>query len=185
MVSKLAWATAMILIVAVAGVGAWAILGGAPATPPSAGGWTSRSVLGFTGGQKSGIVAVYIAKPGQDFNDNWSQLATTDNYYLKQTASAQSGNIPYDTNFVILVEVVGNDDNMAGINLDNLKVELGITGSFTKTAENTDGGDGAETQFTISGTEIGVNAVWDNDGNNFKLSTGGSIDYTTKLWLWG
>jgi hypothetical protein len=184
MVSKLTWATAMILIVAVVGVGAWAILSGAPAVPPSTGEWSSTSVLGFTGGQKSGIVAVYIAKLGQDYDDNW-ESANTDNYYLKQTASGQTGNIPYETPFVILVEVVGHDDNMAYLNLDNLKVELEVTGSFTKSAENTDGGDGTEYLFALTSNEIGVNAVWDNGGSGFKLPAGGSITYTTKLWLWG
>jgi len=183
MTGKLPWAIAIIIVVAV-GLGAWAVLRGAPVTPPAPG-WSSTSVLGFIGGQKSGIVNVYIAKTGQDYDDNWDSVATTDNYYLKQTATGQSGNIPYETNFVFLIEVTGHDDNMAYINLDNLKVSLSVTGSFTKAEENTNGGDGTEYQFVLDGTHIGVNAVWDNGGSFFKLPAGGSIDYTTKLWLWG
>jgi len=185
MTSKLPLATVALIIVVVAAIGAWEIFAN-PTTPvtPTTHGWSPTSVLGFTGGQKSGIVAVYIAKTGQNYSDNWSSVATTDNYYLKYTASEQTGDIPYENNFVFLIEVVGNDDNMAYINADNLKVELAITGSFAKAAENTDGGDGAEFTFSTTATEIGVNAVWDNDSNYFKLPAGGSIDYTTKLWLW-
>jgi len=185
MTSKLPWAAAVIIIVAAAGLGAWALWGQAPTeVTPTALGWSSTTVLGFTDGQKSGIVNVYIAKPNENYSENWSAVATTDNYYLKQTASEQTGNIPYETSFVFLIEVVGNDDNMAYINTDNLKVELSVTGTFTMAAENTDGGDGAEYQFAISGTQIGVNAVWDNSGNFFKIPAGGTINYTTKLWTW-
>jgi len=182
MASKLPWV--VVVVIVVAAIGAWAIFRGEPTASPTAPSWGSITVLGFTGGQKSGIVNVYIAKTGQDYDENWSAVATTDNYYLKQTATGQTGNIPYETSFVFLIEVTGHDDNMAYINLDNLKVELAVTGSFTKTAENTDGGDGAEYQFVLDATHIGVNAVWDNNGNFFKLPAGGSIDYTTKLWLW-
>lgn len=172
-------------IIIVAAVGAWAILGGTPVTP-SAGGWTSTSVLGFTGGQKSGIAAVYIAKPGQDFDENWIAVATyPENYYLVHTDTGGTGDIPYDTDFVILVEVVGHDDNMVAINLDNIKVELSLTGTLVKSAENTNGGDGQEFQFAISGSEIGVNAVWDNDGNYFRLPADTSFNYTVKLWTYG
>ena len=181
MTRKLPLVAAAIIIVAA--VGAWAILGGTPVTP-SVGGWTSTSVLGFTGGQKSGIAAVYIAKTGQDYDDNW-ESATTDNYYYKFTSSGGSGTIPYDTNFVILVEVVGHDDNMAAVNTDNLKVELSLTGTLVKSAENTNGGDGLESQFINNGTIVGVNAVWDNDGSYFKLPADTSFGYTTKLWTYG
>jgi len=183
MTSKLPWAAAVIIIVAAAGLGAWAIWGGAPTAPtPSSPSW--NSVLGMPSGSKSGIVNVYIAKTGENYSENWSAVATTDNYYLKQTASGQTGSIPYETSFVFLIEVTGHDDNMAYINTDNLKVELSVTGSFTKAAENTNGGDGTEYQFVLDSTHIGVNAVWDNGGSFFKLPAGGSIDYTTKLWLW-
>lgn len=184
MASKLPWATAVIIIVAAIGLGAWAILKEAPtAAPPTAPGW--NSILGMPAGSKSGIVAVYIAKPGQDYDENWSSVATPDNYYAKITTTPGGPvNIPYETNFVFLIEVTGHDDNMAYINTDNLKVELAITGSLTKDAENTNGGDGEEFQFVLDGTHIGVNAVWDNGGNFFKLPVGGSIYYTAKLWLW-
>jgi hypothetical protein len=184
MTSKLPLMTVALIIVVVAAIGAWKIFVTPTEVTPTTHGWSSASVVGFTSGQKSGIVAVYIAKTGQNYNDNWTSVATTDNYYLKQTASGQTGDIPYETDFVFLIEVVGDDDNMAYITADNLKVELSVTGSFTKAAENTDGGDGAESVFTTTASQIGVNAVWDNDGNYFKLPAAGSIDYTTKLWLW-
>jgi hypothetical protein len=184
MTRKLPLVAAAIIIVAA--VGAWAILGGTPVTP-SVGGWTSTSVLGFTGGQKSGIVAVYMAKPGQDFNDNWTALALLgDNYYLKHTDTGGTGDIPYNTDFVILVEVVGHDDNMVAVNLANITVDLSLSDTLQMAVENTDaGGDGQELQFANNGTEIGVNAVWDNNGAFFKLPADTSFDYTTRLWTYG
>jgi hypothetical protein len=187
MVSKLTWTVAIIVIAAVA-IGAWAILGGAPAAPPAPAPAAPKwiSVTGIPTGSKSGIVAVYIAKTGQNYSENWSAVATSDNYYYKFTENGGSGTIPYETPFVILVEVVGHDDNMAYVTKENLMVELSITGSFNMSAENSDtGGDGVEYVFAQSSSEIGVNAVWDNNGNGFKLPAMGSITWTAKLWLWG
>jgi hypothetical protein len=182
---KLLWVTAAVIIAVIAATGTWILWPRSTVVPYVTPSWGSISVLGFTGGQKSGIVAVYIAKPSQNYAENWDAVATTENYYLKQTDSGQTGNIPYETNFVFLIEVIADKDNIAYLTLDNLKVELAVTGSFTKVAENTDGGDGEEFQFSVTGTQIGVNAVWDNNGNYFKLPASGSLNYTTKLWLWG
>lgn len=131
----------------------------------------------------SGIENIYIVKTGQTYTENFSGLGT-DNVLGTITSSSGSVNIPYNTNFVIVVAVKGHDENMAYVQKENLKVELAISGSFTLAQENST--DAKEYQFaTSAGVWIRMNVVWDNNGNYYQLAPGGSITLDpVRLWTW-
>ena len=177
MVSKLTWATAMILIVAVVGVGAWAILGGTPVAPPTSPAWSF--VYGEnTQANNSGIIAIYIAKSTTDTNtdpETWG----TENYFAMITSSSGSAQIPYGQSFYIVVSARGAKPYIANLTPENIKVELELGGDITLSPENKTG-----TQFnwyTVEGSDnIRVSAVW----GTYTLSAGQSFNYTAKVWLW-
>jgi len=174
MTRKLPLVAAAIIIVAA--VGAWAILGGTPAAPPAGPAWSY--VFGEnTSAANSGIVAIYLAKSSTDNSTDPATWAS-DNYYAKITAQG-SMNVPYDTNFYIVVEARGVKPYIANTARENIKVELGLTGDLSLTAENKTG-----TQFswyTTEGTDnIRVSAVW----GPYSIAANQSFDYTAKVWLW-
>jgi len=183
MVSKLTWATAMILIVAVAGVGAWAILGGAPA--PTAPVW--NSVFGLSGAHNnSGIIAIYCVKATTDLTTDPSTWVLNDNYY-DRIDSQGTLTVPTLTDFYIVVEARGNSPYVVGNNRDNIKVE----GFANTLRENKTGstGDQAFSWYTTEGSEnIRVSAAFDEDGgtigNPWNLTGDTSFDYTAKVFLY-
>jgi len=132
----------------------------------------------------SGIENVYIVDNAHaagwniNFSGNENVLGTIE-------ASGASINIPYDTPFVIVVAVKGHDDNMAYVQIENLKVELGVTGTFAIGPENSV--DANEYVFLEDpGVYIRTNVVWDNAGAGYVLPAGGSITLDPiRLWLWG
>jgi hypothetical protein len=168
---KLPLAAAAIIIVAA--VGAWAIL--STSTTPTGPSW--GYVLGENASYgNSGIVAMYLAKEGTNFDSDPSEW-TIDNYYDKITAQGNM-TIPYEENFYIVVEAKGVKPYIAYLVRENIKVELGLTGDLSLPAENKTG-----TQFswyTVEGDNIRVSAVW----GPYKLAADQSFNYTAKVWLW-
>jgi len=197
MTSKLTWATAMILIVAVAGVGAWAVLGtpGAPAGTATINAIVGQGTVfaaGHPAGNASGIENVYILQHGQGDNENDN---LSGNAHLLGTITATTGScsIAYETTFDIVVAVQAGTDNMAYVKIDNMKVGLQISGSFTLAEENAGGTTNshmAQHSWDNSGygTTSGylrINAIWDNNGAGYKLLAGESISLTNiRLWGW-
>jgi hypothetical protein len=177
MTSKLPWAAAVIIIVAAAGLGAWALW--PTEVTPVVSGPSWGYILGENASAgNSGIVAMYIAKANIDNSTDPATWTYPDNYYNKITAQGTM-NIPYEENFYIVVEARGVKPYIAYTTRENIKVELGLTGDVSLAAENKTG-----TQFswyTTEGTDnIRVSAVW----GPYKLSAGGSLNYTAKVWLW-
>ena len=176
MVSKLPWAAAVIIIVA-AGLGAWAIFGGAPTAPTEPATITGIAGPGTVFGAGippySGIENVYIVASGQDYSENFSGLGT-DNVLATLTDNDQTVNIPYLTDFAIVVAGKGHDENMAYVQVENMYVYINITGTFSGTdntnitGNRTVFGDGTPTY-------IRVNHYFDNGGNYYQLPAGGSI----------
>jgi post-segregation antitoxin (ccd killing protein) len=197
MTSKLPWAAA-VLIVAAVGLGAWAIWGGEPAVPTPPPGTASITGIagpgtvfgaGIPASTASGIENVYIITPGYTETDNLSGHA---NIIGVIEADTGTDNIAYDTTFHIVVAVKAGSDNMAYVTVDNMKVGLGITGSFSLTDENA--GDTTASHMagwshdnngygTTSGW-LRINAVWDNNGTGYQLPAGGSITLQI-IMLWG
>lgn len=176
MTSKLPWAAAAVIIV-VAAVAAWAIWGQAPAVPPTGAATVTvgSSNVVFTGDipTYSGIENIYIVKSGQDYSQNFSGLGT-DNVLGTITATTGSVDIPYETDFAIVVAVKGATENMAYVVKENMYVYVDITGSFTA-SENTNT-TGKRTVF-LDGTPtyIRVNHYCDNGGSYYKLPAAGTI----------
>jgi len=177
MTSKLPWAAAAVIIV-VAAVAAWAIWGQAPAVPPT-GAATITAIVGpgtvFTGPipTYSGIENIYIVKAGQDYSGNFSGLGT-DNVLGTITATTGSVDIPYETDFAIVVAVKGAKENMAYVVKENMYVYVSITGSFTA-SENTNVTNN-RTIFVDGGADyIRVNHYCDNGGSYYKLPAAGTI----------
>lgn len=196
MTSKLTWATAMIIIVAVAGVGAWAVLGtpGAPAgtaTVEAIAGQGTVFAGGVPSGTTSGIENVYIITHGAvNENDN---LSGSGSLLGTITTSGGSCTIAYETAFDIVVAVKVGTDNMAYVSIDNMNVGLQISGSFTLAEENAGGTTNSSMavhshENSGYGTTSGwlrINAVWDNNGVGYDLPAGGSITLSNiKLWGW-
>jgi len=132
----------------------------------------------------SGIENIYIVD--NTHGGGWAvNFSNHENVLGTITASGGSCSIDYNKHFVIVVAVKGHDENMAYVQKENLKVELAASGSFTISAENSSDAD--EYVFDDgTPTYIRVNAVWDNNGNGYKLPAGGSLSLdTVKLWLWG
>lgn len=201
MTSKLPWAAAVIIIVAAAGLGAWAIWGGAPtATTPSGAATITAitgpgTVFGYVG--NSYIENVYIIQHGVGVNEN---LNLHDNTYLLGTITANAGiaSIPYENSFDIVVAVkVTSPDNMAYARIDNMNVGLAGSGTFTITEDNAQSPGHLGTQCHMAaysfdnsnyGTTSGylrINAIWDNNGQGYKLIANGTLDLTNiKLWGW-
>jgi len=179
MVSKLAWATAMILIVAVAGVGAWAILGGTPTAGPA---WNSVFGTSPTYGS-SGIIAIYCVKTTTTLTTDPATW-TVDNYYAKIAAEGTL-TVPTLTDFYIVVEAIGNKPYVVGNTVDNIKVEFtsaGHAGPENKT--------GASFSWSeVTGTDnIRVSAAFDSNGGAvdtpFNLAGDTSFNYTAKVFLY-
>jgi len=130
----------------------------------------------------SGIENIYIVKTGQNYAANFSGLGT-DNVLATITASGGSVNIPYNTSFAIVVAVKGSSENMAYVQVENLKVELAASGAFTITQENS--ANENEHIFASGSGYIRVNVVWDNSTNYYKEAPSGSLSLNpVRLWLW-
>jgi hypothetical protein len=139
----------------------------------------------------SGIENVYILKNthAAGFNMNFGDPANQENVLGIITASGGSVNVPYEVAFVLVVaHRVKSPENAAYATVENAKIELGVTGSFTIGPENST--DDKEYVFENSnyGTTNGwyrANAIWDNAGNGYKLPAGGSISLNPiRPWCW-
>ncbi|GAG54256.1 unnamed protein product [marine sediment metagenome] len=194
MISKLPWVAAATIIVVVVGLGAWALLGQAPAGAATITAAAGQGVV-FAGdipaGNASGIENVYIIEHGTYTDtDNLSGHA---NILGVIEADLGSVDIAYETLFDIVVAVKAGSENMAYVRIDNMNVGLAITGSFAYSDENA--GDSALSHMaafshdnsgydTTSGW-LRINAVWDNNGNGYTLPANGSIDIENiRLWGW-
>ncbi|TES83715.1 MAG: hypothetical protein E3J91_01670 [Hadesarchaea archaeon] len=185
--SKLPWAAVATIIVVVVGLGAWALLGQAPAGTATITAVAGQGVVfagGIPTGTASGIENVYIIAHGT--YTKTENLSGNSNILGVIEANTGSVNIPYGTSFDIVVAVKVGTDNMAYVNVDNMNVSLAVSGSFSITEENTT--DKNLFENSGYGTATGwvrVNAVWDNNGNGYTLSAGGSITLDPiKLWGW-
>ncbi len=192
MTNKLPWATAAVIIV-VAAIGAWTIFGAAPAAPPTAGTAGVSATLG-TGTvfgswpDNSGIENIYIMPTGQTYTDN---MADSGNALVTLTYSGDSDNIPYDTQFAIVVAVTGHTDNMGQLTEAYMKVALGATTSSTDWSipyENSDDNNAIdEYEFqTSDGTWVRFNVVWDNNASYYQLTADDNLNISAvDLWLRG
>jgi hypothetical protein len=173
--TKLPWATAAVIIVAA--VAAWAIWGQAPAVPPTGAATvtmgSSNAVFTAAIPTYSGIENIYIVKSGQNYAANFSGLGT-DNVLGTITATTGSVNIPYETNFAIVVAVKGATENMAYVVKENMYVYVNITGSFTA-SENTNTTAKRTVFLSSLPTYIRVNHYCDNGGNYYRMPAGGTI----------
>lgn len=156
--------------------------------PQTAGGWyLYTNSVGITSGRKSGIAAVYFAKLGQDYSDNWS-AAGAGRYYIKTTGMGRGweGDITMGDGqpFAIMVEAVGNEEDMASATADNIRVNMWIK-IFSSPSEYAlvEGPPDSVFVFKSGGGEIGINAVWNNNGAGFIVGSGFSYPYP-ELWLW-
>jgi hypothetical protein len=176
MTSKLPWATAAIILVVVATVGAWILVKPVEEVPIKAPAWSP--IVGYVPGQ-GGIIAIYCVKTTTNLATNPTDW-TTDNYYAKITA-AGTLTVPSLTNFYVVVEAKGQRPYVAGLNRDNIIVE----GFKTTLRENKTGT--AFSWYTVEGTEnIKVSAAFDNNGGAidqpFYLLGEEAFDYTAKVW---
>jgi len=193
MTSKFPWVAAAIIIV-VAAVGAWAIMGTATAPAGETGVWRELGVpgqaYGFPEGSKSGIVAIHFMRHGSGYSlsDNLATYTqSNDNRIGSLTASGQTiSTFPYDTAFDIIVDVAGHDDNMGQLNINYLMVELQAhkdTG-WTLGPENS-----LNTQETVYSSPAGyifVNVLWDNSNSGYTISADDNLYLdNVKLWLRG
>ncbi len=193
MTSKLPWVAAATIIVIVVGLGAWTLLGQAPAGTATITGIAGTGTV-FAASipldTASGIENVYIIQHG-NYNEN-DNLCGNENILGVITATLGSVNIAYETSFDIVVAVKSGSDNMAYVTIDNMKVGLAITGSFTQTDENAPGtySHMAPVPYENSnyGTTSGwlrINAVWDNNNNGYKLPANGTLTLENiNLWGW-
>ncbi len=193
MSSKLPWVAAAVIIV-VAAVGAWAMLG-TTAAPAGTEDWTEQGVpgqaLGFPySGAKSGIVAIHLMKHGSGYvtTDNlFTYTVGNDNRIATINASGQTvGTFPFDVAFDIVVDVSGNKDNMGQVNIGYLMVELQAhkdTG-WTLAAENSL--NSQETVYSSPANYIYTNVKWDNAGAGYTISADDNFYFdSVKLWLRG
>lgn len=195
MTSKISWVAAAAIIV-VAAVGAWTILGTPAAPSGETGVWngvqeiTPGSAYGIPAGSKSGITAVHFMKHGigYDNSENLQKRYNGDNDRIGSfTASGQTlGTFPFDTRFDIVVDVVGNDDNMGQVNIGYLMVELGSyknTGwqLLSENSVNT-----REYTYSSPASYLFVNALWDNNGEGYTISADDNMILDNiRLWLRG
>lgn len=187
MVSKLTWATAIILIVAVVGVGAWVILGGAPVSATG----TITVSLGTVFGAaptKSGIENIYIVRTGTSIDSN---LSGSENVLDVITSGGGSATVSAGTAFDIVIAYKAHGDNLGYIRLDNAQIEWQVSGAQTRALENILDANEAIFENTapvgtsVKGTDnyMRVNA---RGASNWKLGSGQSISLdTVKLLIWG
>ncbi|MFH1820936.1 MAG: hypothetical protein ABH852_00615 [Methanobacteriota archaeon] len=194
MSNKFPWVAAAVIIV-VAALGAWAVLG-TPAAPGETGVWsdvqniTPGSAYGIPAGSESGIFAVHFMKNGSGYvtTDNLGAYTqSNDNRIGSFTASGQTiATFPFDTTFDIVVDVIGHNDNMGQININYLMVELQAhkdTG-WTLAAENSL--NAKEYVYNSPADYIYVNAIWDNAGNGYTISADDNMMLDNiRLWLRG
>jgi hypothetical protein len=198
--NRFLWAVAVIIVLVV-GLGAWAILERAPTTPSGyatitgIAGKRTLWAAGTPAGTSSGIENVYIVTHGA-VNENIN-LSGNANLLGVITSSGGSCSIPYETSFDIVVAVKAGTDNMAYARIDNMNVGLQISGSFSAAEENAQTPGHSTTNCRMAtyswdnngyGTTSGylqINAIWDNNGNGWKLPAGGSITLgNIELWGW-
>jgi len=194
MTRKLPWATAAVIIV-VAAIGAWALWGQAPAAPPAPPTGAASIGIGavnvaYAGGipETSGIENVYIMDHANFDNTtdlsghaNILEYAGTDAVI---TGTGVSVDIPYDTDFDIVVAIKVDIENVANLQEENVMVELAVSGEFTIALENSLNAN--EYDFLTEGGEnIYLNVVWDNATNGYQLGPGGTISLNPiNLWLY-
>jgi len=193
MISKLPWVAAATIIVVVVGLGAWALLGQAPAGTASISAVAGQGVVFadvIPAGNASGIENVYIITPGYTETDNLSGHANIIGVIEADTGSV---NIAYETTFHIVVAVKVGSDNMAYVRIDNMNVGLGAYGSFTIADENVDVSSEAHmaawshdnSGYDTTSGWLRINAVWDNDGTGYKLPANGTLNLENiNLWGW-
>lgn len=196
MTSKLPWAAVAIIVVAA--VGAWSLWGQAPTapSPPTPGPSTITGTLGpgtafgAYPNDNSGIENIYIVTANQDYSDDFSGLGT-DNVLGTITASAESVDIAFDTQFAIVVAVTGHTDNMGALTAAFMTVALEAAADTTDWSipyENSDdNGNVSETIFMASdGENIRFNVAWDNGGSWYTLAADDNLAITNvDLWLKG
>ena len=199
MTSKLPWAAAAVIIV-VAAVAAWAIWGQAPAVPPT-GAATITAIVGpgtvwaegTPADNASGIENVYIVLHSAAIDYASTNLSGNANNLGVITANLGTASIAYETKFDIVVAVKAGTDNMAYATKENMNVGLAISGSFTLAEENAGGTINSHmaayswdnSGYGTTSGYLQINAVWDNDGEGYKLPADGSITLSNiKLWGW-
>lgn len=190
--SKLPWAAAATIIV-VAAVGAWALLGQAPAGPASITGIVGAGTV-FAGdipaGNASGIENIYIIATGAYVDTE--NISGDANILGVITVGGGFVDIDYGIAFDIIVAVKVGTENMASVVVENMNVGLGAYGSFTITDENI--GVHANAHMASAphensgyGTSTGwlrINAIWDNNGTGYTLSADGTLNLEN-IMLWG
>ena len=192
MTSKLPWVAAATIIVIVVGLGAWALLGQAPAGTASISAVAGQGVVFadvIPGGNASGIENVYIITSGYTETENLSGHANIIGVIETSTGSC---NIAYETTFHIVVAVKVGSDNMAYVRIDNMNVGLGAYGSFTIADENVDVSAEAHmatwshdnSGYDTNSGWLRINAVWDNNGTGYKLPANGTLNLEN-IMLWG
>ena len=142
-----------------------------------------------------GIENVYLMKiAGLGIGDNMKEQGTDILGIIENNTG--SDNVPYETAFAIVIAFQAHTDNMAYVNLENVKVALQASGSFTIALENCGEssasqwptGVGEVRHYSNYGTTDGwlqANAIWDNNGAGYKLPAGGTLNITTiNLWGW-
>jgi hypothetical protein len=191
MTSKLTWATAAIIIVAVAAIGAWKILAN-PTTPtPEYATVTlgsSNVVFTQTIPTYSGIENIYLMDTGT--YTKTSDLGTTTTGRMGViTDTGLSATIPYENTFDIVVAFkVKAPENAAYAAKENGQIELTTSNAFVIGPENSANDNeytfASSNENTASGW-IRVNAVWDNNGNGYTIRAGGTLSLNSvKLYCW-
>jgi hypothetical protein len=188
MTSKLPWATAAAIIV-VAGLTAltfWPkpiVPGYATITAVAAPG----TVFGAPIPAISGIRAIHIMRHGAVYalTDNLNAITPvpTAAGVRLGVISAHEGTvaIPHGVAFDIVVDVVGHDDNMAFLVLDNIRVRTSSTGAIPRPVENSI--TGHKGQYTLAAPRIFAN-VRRPGFMNLTLDAGASMVVTADLFLW-
>ena len=187
MASKLIWATAMILIVAVVGVGAWVILGGAPASGTITVTVAPGTVFGAAP-EKSGIENIYIVTTGTAINQNLSGNA---NVIDVIESTAGTATVPAGTAFDIVIAFKAHGDNLGYISKDNVRIEWQVSGAHTVALENISTDNmaifenskpvGTAVKNTSDYMRVNARGV-----SNWTLTAGQSISLdAVKLWIWG
>lgn len=178
--------TGVIALIAVIAIGAWAVMVYLPEGDPEPveGPIWGSGLTGYVAGE-GGIHAVYIADPNETLDGDPTGWILGTQYFVKFDDNGQSGEIDYDTDFVIVVHAGGEEAEMANLDAENIRVELETTGDLTIAAENIQGTGFTWTDVDVEGGKIEVTAICDAGGHNYQLGADESFDWTVNVYLWG
>ncbi len=183
---------ALVIVVAVGAYAGSMYLGGQeePVDTGPEPSWNSSTVFaGPVTSENSHIENVYFMQNGtgynlnNDLNGNGNIIERNATDVIMTGPGSFTENLPYGENFDFVVAVRSDDNRLAYVDRDNVKVELGVTGAFSVGPENLTGNQ-LEVFEGTEGTSsyLRINAQWDNGGTGYVMQADETINITVKLW---